>query len=366
MNLTRSSFPKCLAAFLAAALLFLSPVADACTTLCVRHGGRIVFGKNYDWNIGDGLLIVNKRGVEKVSASAVPARWTSRFGSVTFNQYGRENPMGGMNEAGLVVELMWAEGSRYPRADARPAVDCLTWIQYQLDTAATVGEVIASDAKIRIDPDSVPLHFLVTDRTGNVATIEFIGGKLVAHTGDSLPVAALANDLYGGSLNYLNKLDDAGQPVTLNYTSLNRFSHAARRAREYDAGKHGDPVPYVFETLAQVAQRQHTQWSIVYEIDRGHIHFRTQQDPQSKSLAIASLDFSCGSPVLLMDLHRNEPGDARQQLQPYTRQVNLALMRSSYAKTEFLARTPSAEIERRANLPESTVCRQATAALAPK
>jgi penicillin V acylase-like amidase (Ntn superfamily) len=31
---------------------------------------------------------------------------------VTFNQYGRNFPSGGMNEAGLVIELMWLEGSR--------------------------------------------------------------------------------------------------------------------------------------------------------------------------------------------------------------------------------------------------------------
>ena len=35
-----------------------------------------------------------------------PARWTSKFGSVTFNQYGKDNPMGGVNERGLVIEVM--------------------------------------------------------------------------------------------------------------------------------------------------------------------------------------------------------------------------------------------------------------------
>ena len=40
--------------------------------------------------------------------------WTSKFGNVTFNQYGKEFPTGGMNENGLVIELMWLNEARYP------------------------------------------------------------------------------------------------------------------------------------------------------------------------------------------------------------------------------------------------------------
>ena len=67
----------------------LSVPASACTTFCLRDGGRIVFGKNYDWAVGDGLLVVNKRGVARkadLSGDPKPASWTSKHGSVTFNQ----------------------------------------------------------------------------------------------------------------------------------------------------------------------------------------------------------------------------------------------------------------------------------------
>ena len=347
------------------ALALLAPPVGACTTLCLRHDGRIVFGKNYDWNVPDGLLLVNKRGVERSSDTRRPLTWVSKYGSVTFNQYGRDNPSGGINEAGLTIELMWVDGAQYPPVDARPAAGVLTWIQYQLDTSATVADVIASDAALRVQPTSVPLHFLVADKQGDVATIEFLGGKLVAHTGATLPAAALANDFYADSIAHLKKLDDAKQPVTRNASSNNRFAHAARRAREYTA-KHGDPVLYVFETLTQVAQGEHTQWSIVYEIDRGRVHFRTRLNQQVKSLTLASLDFSCGSPVLALDLNQNQPGDVRAQLKPYTRDANLALLRSSYAQTQFLASVPAVQIEREASLPDATACRAASTAGASK
>ncbi len=328
------------------------PTTDACSTLCLRHNGRIVFAKNYDWSFEDGLLLVNKRGAVRASDTGVKnhrvaARWISRFGSVTFNQYGRNFPTGGMNEAGLVIELMWADGSSYPRADSRPAVDCLEWIQYQLDTARTVGDVIANDAKVRIQ-SKVPLHYLVADRDGAVATIEFIGGKLVTHSGKDLPVAALTNDLYADSLEFLGKRNwipqDAGSKA--------RFVRAAMRVKNFQSG---DPVAYAFESLADVHSAI-TQWSIVYEIDNGQIHFRTRTIPVIRTLAIKSLDFSCATPVLVFDLKANTHGDIRANLQPYTKETNLKLIRSSFSQTDFLARTPQIELQRIASLPEASTC----------
>src|SRR6185436_6195158 len=93
--------------------ILTAAASDACTTFCARG----LFGRNYDFEIGHGMVVVNKRAMRKFAESG--ASWASRFGSVTFNQFGRDNPMGGMNEKGLVVELMWLNGTRYPDADAR-------------------------------------------------------------------------------------------------------------------------------------------------------------------------------------------------------------------------------------------------------
>ena len=105
------------------------------------------------------------------------------------------------NRCGLVIELMWLDETRYPAADSRPALDVLEWIQYQLDTAATVNELLAQSEKVRIT-SLVTLHYLVNDKAGDSATIEFLNGKLVAHQGNALPVSTLTNDTYEKSLNY--------------------------------------------------------------------------------------------------------------------------------------------------------------------
>ena len=161
--------------------LTLSPnSAFACTTFCLTTKGQVLFGRNYDWDIGDGLIFVNKRGVAKTSSDGEvpnPAKWVSRFGSVTFNQYGRENPTGGMNEAGLVVEELWLDETEYPTDKSLPEIDTQEWIQYELDTSATAEEAIANARKVRIDSD-VKVHFLIGDKSGNAATIGPAGRAL--------------------------------------------------------------------------------------------------------------------------------------------------------------------------------------------
>ena len=325
--------------------LILSVPASACTTFCLRDGGRIVFGKNYDWSVGDGLLVVNKRGMlRKADANGdpKPASWTSKYGSVTFNQYGRDFPSGGINEKGLTIEVLWLDGSRYPAADSRPAVDVLQWIQYNLDNHATVEEVLAADKSLRI-AGMTPLHYLVADRQGQVATVEFLNGKMVAHAGQKLPVAALANDTYADSLG-------EGQE------SRSRFGRAARRVRSFKA-EGTDAVAYAFETLDQVAQGDYTQWSIVYEVDRGRVHFRTRDRRKVRSLDLKDVDFSCATPVRVLDLDADVEGDVAGRLVPYTREINRKLVTSSFRKTPFLADTPAAEIEQVSAYPDSAVCR---------
>ena len=183
-------------------LYIFAEVSIACTTFCINKNGHIVFGRNYDWVTDAGVVSTNQRDLFKTSLKGADGKtisWVSKFGSITFNQYGKEFPTGGMNEKGLVVELMWLDGSRYPEKDFRPAVNVLQWIQYQLDNSATTEEVINTDTKLCIDGGSTPLHYLVADGNGNVATIEYLNGKMVVHKGTELPFPVLTNSTYSAS-----------------------------------------------------------------------------------------------------------------------------------------------------------------------
>lgn len=351
---------KKIGAFLFSFFILLSLFTNqalACTTFCLKNKSDVLFGKNYDWMIGDGLIFVNKRGVEKTAmaeSAPNPAKWISSYGSVTFNQYGRENPSGGMNEKGLVIELMWLDDTQYPRGDERPTVGTLEWIQYQLDNSANVQEVIQNAEKIRIASE-VKIHYLVNDKQGNSATVEFIDGKLVAHTSDKLPLTALANDTYEKSLNY-----SKNNPVEKSKTesSLDRFARAAEKSRAFaDKPKtEEESVKYAFDILENVAQKGYTQWSIVYDQQRGKIHFRSQKSSNVKTVDTKIFDYACGSPVKTFDVNSSDGGDVSAKFADYKRETNRDLLERSFNGTPFLKNVPSIAKDVLANYPENFAC----------
>ena len=329
--------------------------AHACTTFCLKNKGEVLFGKNYDWMIGDGLIFVNKRGVSKVALSETPknpARWTSRYGSVTFNQYGRENPSGGMNEAGLVIELMWLDDTQYPGTDERPTVGTLEWIQYQLDTSATVSEVAKNAETVRIASE-IKLHYLVNDRAGSTATIEFLNGKLVVHTGETLGAAALANDTYERSAKYAKAV-----ATPTGEMSLDRFSRAAERTRAFYAKPRTgqEAIDYAFETLENVAQSGSTQWSIVYDQARRVIRFRSRQQRSIKTIDTSKLDYRCESPVRYFDINAAGTGDVTPRFLDYTNHANRDLIERSFNGTPFLRSVPADLKDQAAGYPETFGC----------
>src|SRR5260370_24443882 len=79
-------------------ILLSSLPAFSCTTFVLTSGHRVYLGKNLDWDWDDGIVLVNQRNVQKRAfvLAENAATWTSKYGSVTFNQFGREMPFGGM------------------------------------------------------------------------------------------------------------------------------------------------------------------------------------------------------------------------------------------------------------------------------
>jgi penicillin V acylase-like amidase (Ntn superfamily) len=153
----------------------------ACTTFSIDKSNRATVGRSYDYEFEEGLLFVNKRDQIKTAyaylgeSTGSLATWKSKYGSITFNQYGRDIALSGTNEAGLVVSLLSLDGTQYPYFDARPSIDAGQYVQYLLDNFGTVEETIASDSSIRVRPspgNNSRLHFFVVDDSGESATID--------------------------------------------------------------------------------------------------------------------------------------------------------------------------------------------------
>jgi len=361
--MTRRPFPVLV---ILLGIMVLPVLSEACSTFCLLHQDQALIGRNYDWMVGDAVAMINKRGVAKTAMGPQPARWTSTYGSVTFNQYGRELPMGGMNEAGLVVATLWLTDTEYAEPDHRPAVNALQWMQYQLDTAHTVATVIASDTHIRVYPGgAAKLHYFVCDRTGACASIEFLAGKRVAHTQGTMAVKALTNHAYSQSVAFLRQHEGFGGtlPLPTSSRSLDRFARVVSRVSQYDLQTSPSAIDYAFEILANVAQGPHTtsptQWSIVYDLHHRRVYFRTLGNPHRRYIEISAFDFSCTTPVQVLDIHTAGRGNMTPHFQAYDAHRNRELIGTAFRHTPFLADTPAQVLDVIANYPISTSCTQA-------
>lgn len=138
---------------LAAAAAISMPIAvsQACTRVVyLGENEQIMTGRTMDWkyDIGTNLWIF-PRGMERDGiAGPNSLKWKSKYGSVIASGYDISTT-DGVNEEGLVANLLWLAESKYPQVDNKqPALSISLWAQYVLDNYATVEEAVAALEKI--------------------------------------------------------------------------------------------------------------------------------------------------------------------------------------------------------------------------
>lgn len=335
----------------------------ACSTFYIHTKETTLFGKNYDWDVIEGIVLVNKRGVTKTAlAHNNPVIWTSKYGSITFNQYGREFPTGGMNEQGLVIEVLWLNGSTYPSSDNRLEIDNMQWVQYQLDNAQSVEEVLASDTYIRIAPlSSATVHYLIGDKWGNCAAIEFVRGKRVYYTGKKLMSATLTNHTYRESIDYLKQHHGFGgkSKPQRGDRSLDRFVRISQQLKDAKSLNKADAVTYGFSILSDVAMGSYTKWRIIYDIKKNQAHFRTGTNQIVKRIDCSKLNYACDSPIQYIPVTINKSENVTALFNPFSQTINRQLVTTTFSKTDFLAGASKEFLEMVITYPSSLFCRNA-------
>ncbi len=167
---------------------------EACTrAVYLGPDNMVVTGRTMDWKEDpQSNIYFFPRGIERRGGlTDNSVKWTSAYGSVVTAGYDI-GVCDGMNEKGLVANLLFLTESGYKRPDdRRPVMGLSIWTQYVLDNFATVDEAVAELRKetFRIDDPDLPngakstLHLSISDAGGNSAIFEYLDGNLVIHQG---------------------------------------------------------------------------------------------------------------------------------------------------------------------------------------
>lgn len=338
-------------------IVFAAP-AFPCSAVSIKSDNGVFDGRNLDWDYGHGLLIANPRNLKKTALLGAPftrAEWLSKYGSLTFNQAGRELPYGGINEKGLDVEALWLRSAIFPKQSSVPTVNELQWVQYQLDNYSSTKEVLENLNKISVTNRFAKIHYFVCDASGSCAAIDPIDGKLVVHSQD---VAALTNDTYEDSLKYTKQFSSNNRLQSLpgGTKSLARFA----RLNFLLKTSTGSAIDNIFSDLSAVSSSvsndddDKTQWSIAIELNKKIVHWKTASNPKDKFIDLSKIDFDCKHVVQVLDINDSNSGNLTNHLHAYTKDLDKSIVEKSLS-TGF-AHLPSESIQKVLDYPDRLTC----------
>ena len=302
-------------------------IAEACTRVVYKGENNIILtARSMDWKEDtQSNLWIFPRGMERSGEIAKnPLRWTSKYGSVIASAYDICST-DGMNEKGLVANLLWLSESEYPAWDgSKPGLSVAAWVQYMLDNFATVAEAVADMEKGTYDviSDMMPdgtrmatLHLSLSDATGDNAVFEYVNGKLEIHHDPSYVVMTnspvfdqqLALDDYwqaiGGTtfLPGTNRAADRFVRASFYVNALPKVSDPMEALAGVSSVIRNTSVPLGISTPNE-PNISSTRWRTVANHKNLIYYFESTSHPQILWVEFKDIDFSVGAPVKMLDL----------------------------------------------------------------
>jgi penicillin V acylase-like amidase (Ntn superfamily) len=311
----------------------LSSPVEACTRVVYQGpNDTVLTGRTMDFSLDiPANLWAFPRGMRRngeVGPNSI--EWVSKYGSLVASSWDIATP-DGMNEKGLVANLLWLVASDYPpfeRDGDKPGLTIAAWAQYALDNFATVAEAVEelSREEFVVVTDFIPgtdkfatVHLSLSDATGDNAIFEYINGRLVIHHDRSYTV--MTNDpVFSEQL----AINDYWQsiPGTVFLPGTNRAADRFVRASYYINAipQTDDPrisVASVFSVIRNASvpygistegfpNLSTTQWRVVADQKNLVYYFETAVTPNVFWVDLKQLDFSENSAVRKLKVDEGE------------------------------------------------------------
>ncbi|MEP4076259.1 linear amide C-N hydrolase [Haloferula sp.] len=321
--------------------------AEACTAITLRaEDGSYVQARTMEWGSFDlqSDLIIVPRGHKftGVTPDGKPGhQWSATHGVFGINGLGRPDITDGMNEKGLAVSLLYlpgvAEYQPYDPAEADKAISPMQVGNWLLTTCASTAELREKLPTIKVVPVPeeaiggipAPMHFLVSDPTGETVVVEYTDKKL--HIYDN-PVGVMTNSPQfpwhlTNLANYLFLKQEAVGPVKVgdlelnpigsgsgmlglpgDFTPTSRFVRAvAYRNTVPELKNGGRAIEESFRILNNFdipigsmgaeedpAVLGDTQWTTAMDTKALHYYYRTMHNHRIRVVDLNSIDFASG------------------------------------------------------------------------
>lgn len=192
--------------------VYLISQTMACSDVFVNKGGYHVEARTLDFLVN--LAFQEKMGFIGdenttdviIDADKIPnnqlATWKNKYGYLGRAAFDGEKIIDGMNTEGLSIAILYLPGTKFPifdPKDKKPVLaiyDIASFILSQANTVSTAVQMIRSHQLVQsavkekegVFIRDLPIHFVIRDKSGESAVIEFIDGqtKIYENAGDIL------------------------------------------------------------------------------------------------------------------------------------------------------------------------------------
>jgi len=163
-------------------------------------------------------------------------------------------PFDGMNELGVAIGMMAVPHAESPSDPGKKTIGEIEVIRLVLDYATSAEHAIELIKQFNVRMENPPIHYLIADRSGKSAIIEFVDGKMIV----------MKNvDPWQVSTNFI--IHGSGAPENVSCWRYNRAFSTLKNAK----GKLSSASAM---NLLQNVSQQNTIWSMVYQMNAGKLN----------------------------------------------------------------------------------------------
>lgn len=311
--------------------LFLRKETAACTRVVYKGpNGTVITARSMDWKDEiSANLWVFPRGMDRNGEVGPKSlKWTSKYGSVISSAWDIAT-VDGLNEKGLVANVLWLVESSYPKFNPvgdKQGITISAWAQYVLDNFANVSEAVTAlrDEPFVVVSDYIPgtkkfatLHLSISDASGDNAIFEYVNGKLMIH--HDVAYTVMTNSPVFSEQLALNSYWE-GIPGTVMLPGTNRAADRFVRATYYiNAIPQTDDVRTAVASVFSVIRNcsvpfgissptepniSSTRWRSVADQKNKIYYFETVLTPNTFWVDLTKFDLQKGAKTMKLDLNQ--------------------------------------------------------------
>lgn len=247
-----------------------------CSTLAVKGKDDYMFGRNFDWQECDAMVVMSESPNTYASISTVNMDFISSGTPIDINNLPTQlrtavalyAPLDGMNEKGLSVSVnMIQDNSSIEQNTDKPDLTTTTAIRLLLNKAADVDEAVSILEQYDLHASmNMMVHFAISDASGKSVVVEYINDQMIV-----TETAVVTNF-------YLSEGEKFGIGTNQSHERYQILTDAIQNSSIQSM----DDVKNALDSVSKdnFGEFESTEWSIIFNQSSGEVRYYHRENYQ--------------------------------------------------------------------------------------